>query len=874
MSPLNPVVSAGGAGHELDPVSHRQLAIAADVGEFLAMPVLDRFTHLIEAPSFPEALLAEPILFDARDPIYGYACGVTDCARSLSRASRFCIQHQKELTAARKAGISEPDWLASAIPGRPHGRRTAIVAEVTSCRICPERDAFGSEGFCKTHSNSLSRRRGAALRQGRVLDEDQWLSELHPLPGYGPCAVTDCPGRCPGPEMRQLCELHWRTARNYLAAARRSGIDDDDATFAKWVAKAGRRFHQGELALVNLSPLAAAEFRYVLYAHTQGVRPANWFPAWLRSIAELIEDRGLNSITELDLESDFNESGHTRRIVQEMQRELVAIHTTRDETRALGYIDTWHWGFRFPNRRSPFDLTAIRQNWLRELAWDFFADSFDSPSRNRTQSSTEGTRRAIVSLSTYLHELAPRHGNQPELLTESHARGFVADLTRRAERGEPVLGVFLANGDAPDATEQTRSIYLGAIRRVMRWGLERGATDAQGLPREFVVHFPPGGGVPSRRPRPLPDDVYSALVDPANCQLLNDQDRNDLGIADIWFIQVRCGRRIGEVIGLRHDCISEHEGRTWAWFDMTKVGLLDYGVPIPRNVYDVIVARQAKTAERFRLAFGHLPTAEERRTIALFPSPHANPTMTSSITQTTFSNAYRAWLVELAHEGFVPHQARHTLATRLLEAGASMSIIKQVLGHVSERMTEHYTQISGTMIEPFLQQVWVRGPGSELPGEVVLTPTDVERASANNQLIDLAVLPTEHGLCTFKPVVGGDDCPFERNCNSCEHFVLTGADYAYWKRQEQRWSVMAENAPDDQARDYVYEVFAKSSQAIAGLEKALLALGLLDEAKDLDLRNPHQDFFSPLWSRGWTAGDLVSLGNEDLPQHDPIEDAS
>jgi integrase len=435
-----------------------------------------------------------------------------------------------------------------------------------------------------------------------------------------------------------------------------------------------------------------------------------------------------------------------------------------------------------------------------------------------------------------------------------------------------VLGVFLVDGAAPIATNLTRSLYLGAIRRVMRWGLDRGASDTIGLNREFAVHFPPGGGVPARRPRPLADNVYRALTDPNNCQLLDDQDRGDLGIADIWFIQIRCGRRIGEVIGLRHDCVSEHRGRTWAWFDMTKVGLLDYCVQIPRNVYDVIVARQAKTAERFRLAFGRLPTPDERRAIALFPSPHSNPTLRTAITHTTFSNAFRAWLIELEHEGVVPHQARHTLATRLLEAGASMPAIKQVLGHLSERMTEQYTQISGTMVEPFLQQVWVRGPGSDLPGELVLTPTDLERSAASNQMIDLAVLPTEHGLCTFKPVVGGDDCPFERNCNSCEHFVLTGADYAYWKRQEQRWAVMAENAPDDTARDYVYGMFAKSSQAIAGLEKALVALGLLDEAKDLDLRNPHQDFFSPIWSHGWTSGDLVTLGNDQAAPPVPAED--
>ena len=133
-------------------------------------------------------------------------------------------------------------------------------------------------------------------------------------------------------------------------------------------------------------------------------------------------------------------------------------------------------------------------------------------------------------------------------------------------------------------------------------------------------------------------------------------------------------------------------------------------------------------------------------------------------------------------------------------------------------------------------------------------------------MIDLAAVPTEHGLCTFKPVVGGHDCPFDRQCHTCEHFVLTGADYGYWRRQEQRWAAMAEGAPDQTARDYIYEAFEKSSQALAGLEKALLALGLLDQARELDLRSPHQDFFDPIWTPGWRAGDLVHIGGEGIAE--------
>lgn len=66
--------------------------------------------------------------------------------------------------------------------------------------------------------------------------------------------------------------------------------------------------------------------------------------------------------------------------------------------------------------------------------------------------------------------------------------------------------------------------------------------------------------------------------------------------------------------------------------------------------------------------------------------------------------------------------------------------------------------------------------------------------------------------------------------------------------------------PDPAARDCIYGAFERSSQALVGLEKALVALGLLHEAKALDLRSPHQDFFEPVWTKGWRAGDPVELG--------------
>ncbi|MGH3288413.1 MAG: tyrosine-type recombinase/integrase [Streptosporangiaceae bacterium] len=423
------------------------------------------------------------------------------------------------------------------------------------------------------------------------------------------------------------------------------------------------------------------------------------------------------------------------------------------------------------------------------------------------------------------------------------------------------------------ATASTCAITLNALRKVMRWALEEGSPG--GLPREFIVALPAGETRARRNPRPFSDPVLQALGDPANIALLAGRDPHDNGVADIWSIQLRCGRRISEVVSLRLDCVSEHLGRTWLWVDMTKVGKLDYAIQIPRDVYDLIRARQAKTLTRFQARSGRDTTAGERRKIALFPSRVANPTSARAVSVSTFTVAFKDWLGcdEVSLPGHTTRQARHTLATRLVAAGASMAHVKKVLGHVSEAMSEAYVLIAGSQVEPYLQQVWVKGPGAAAPGEVVLLPTGQDKAAASRLLIDLAVIPVEHGLCTFKPVAGGADCPFGRQCHTCEHFVLTGADYSYWKRQEQRQAALAEGAPGQDARDYLYQAFEPASKAIAGLEKALAASGLLDQAAQLDLRSPHQDFFDPIWRTGWRASDLTALAagqhGQDQPAAEP-----
>jgi integrase len=824
----------------------RAVTRAADL---FALEPMDRFHALITGANFPDYLRADPIVFDLHDPIYGYACGIPDCGQHASIPG-WCSPHRHERHAALRSGIGEAAWKAAATAFPARRARTSPQGPLPACRLCPGRDA-ATGGLCLAHSGLLAQ---ATKRSVRNFDYDTWAARQTTLPGAGPCRVGGCGRRAekePG-----LCLTH-RIA--WVRLARPAGPEMD-----AWLARAGGDSGFGVVSLTGLAPLLAAEIRYALWAHTVDVTPACWHPMWLRALVKSCRARDIGSLLELDPRDAgwTTHSGAVNRIVQTMRRDVDPVHHSREHTRQMGYLDTDYWGFRFPQRRAVFDLSAITQPWLRDLTWRYLADVLDGSNRPRTQGPFDAMRRAAVSFSDYLTDREPEGGHSPAGLTAATARGFAADFTRRVSAGEPVRGMVNSAGTSASASKVSYALTFNALRRLMRAALDSGAATAMGLPREFIVAIPFGGSTVTRNPRPFSDEALRALSDPANIALLREMDSNDTGLADIWSIQVRCGRRISEVVKLRLDCVSEHLGRTWLWVDMTKVGKLDYAIQIPRDVYDLILVRQVKTVLRHRLKHGIDPTAAQRRTLALFPSPVSNPTLERAVSTQTFTTAFKTWIESDAMRipGHTTHQARHTLATRLIAAGASMTHVKRILGQVSERMGESYVLIAGTQIEPYLQQVWVTGPGNTDPGQLVLTPTDAEKHSAAQQMVDLAAIPTEHGLCTFKPVVGGFDCPFNRDCTGCEHFVLTGADYSYWKRQEQRWAALAEAAPDQATRDYLYRAFDTSSQAIAGLEKALLALGLLDQAQQLDLRSPHQDFFEPVWRQGWHAGDLIQLG--------------
>jgi len=434
-----------------------------------------------------------------------------------------------------------------------------------------------------------------------------------------------------------------------------------------------------------------------------------------------------------------------------------------------------------------------------------------------------------------------------------------------------------ADGTPSTVTANTRRQVTNGARKLLRDALENGVATRLGLDREFIVAMPPAGYVAGRDTprRPFPDEVARALADEANLGLLADSDPEDRGMRDVWETIVLTGRRVNEVLRVRWDCIGRYGGLAMFWHDQTKVGNYDAAIRIPERLHQILAERQRKTVDHFLARYGRTPTSTERAAMALFPSTVRNPDGATALTYHWFWSRFRAWVDGLDLGHYVAHQARHTLATNLLRAGASLTHIRRYLGQVSERMAEYYVHLSQSDLENVLQQVWVAGPGTANPGERL--SGEAADSLTHEQAMTIAVdlsrrsTPAEGGFCTFQPVVDGGACPWNVDCHNCDKFVLSGADLLYWRRKSEQWRQLAEGAPDDATADYLHNYFEPTARAIDGLEKALAGFGLLDQALALDLRKP-QDYFHRVWSIGFRAADLTQAGqahNEDGQEYTP-----
>ncbi|MFF2570941.1 tyrosine-type recombinase/integrase [Streptomyces sp. NPDC058084] len=834
---------------------------------------LELLTALIEAPAFDPLFRDTLIFIPPHHPVYAWQCGVDGCERIRRVSHNLCGSHCLEWEQAERAGQSKRAFMHAATPlpaarGVDYGR----------CRICPDRPALNpTTQLCQQHQNRWQYGSAARVDRNHL---GPWALAQHALPGYGLCKAR-CPflacgsvGLCIQHQTRYQTDQRPGGARSeHIHGRIKDGRPlpvtyDDESAFHTWCATTEPVSQPGLVNLHCLPPLLRAEIQWGLHTHAEAAQHSEWTTNGIRNLVRHCQRGGITSLMDLhdegykDLTRKQMDS-EVRKIIRETGNGLRCVYYSPSDTKDAGFLETDHFGRRFKNAQSHYDITTVPQRWLRDLLWDHFAEWLRSPQCPRTRGPFDQMRRAAVELGVFLETDAPEAGHDPTVLRREHAERFVADQRHRARHGLPSLGMVLVDGRSPTVTDLSCQFVFNQARKLLYSAITAGHAERLGIDTGFLTAIPFGGtGLKQRSRNPFSDDVARALTDETNLRRLEELDLNDRGLRDIWETIVATGRRCSEVVGLRLDCIGRYRGLAMLWHDQTKVGNYNEGIRIPEPIYQRLDNRRTKTLHRFEKRYGRTPTAAERPGLALFPSRIRNPNGRQPISYGHFNQRFRTWIADLDLSGaYVAHQARHTLATNLLRAGATLTHIRRYLGQLSERMAEHYVKITNSDLEDVLNTIWVAGPGAPHPGELLSgDTTPIDRQTALALALDLSrrSTPADGGFCTYQPVVDGGACPWKLDCENCDNFVLSGADLLYWRRKAEQWRSIAENAPDDATADYLHTVFEPTAKAIKGLEQALAALGILDEALTLDLRRP-QDYFHRTWSTAFRARDLAAL---------------
>jgi len=224
------------------------------------------------------------------------------------------------------------------------------------------------------------------------------------------------------------------------------------------------------------------------------------------------------------------------------------------------------------------------------------------------------------------------------------------------------IRAYLAHLGRRKLSRSSMARHLSALRTFFRHLMREGAVDAN--PARSVAT--------PKREKPLP-----SVMQPSDIALLLEQPdiTTPLGIRDRAFLELlyASGLRISELVGI----------------DIGDIELRARLVKVRgKGSKERIVPFGSKSEEAIRayLPVRHAPAEEE----ALFVN-YRGERITARSVRRLFDKYVRGAALRA---GISPHTMRHSFATHLLNAGADLRGIQELLGHASLSTTQKYTHLN------------------------------------------------------------------------------------------------------------------------------------------------------------------------------------
>ncbi|HYQ35612.1 MAG TPA: site-specific tyrosine recombinase XerD [Mycobacterium sp.] len=259
----------------------------------------------------------------------------------------------------------------------------------------------------------------------------------------------------------------------------------------------------------------------------------------------------------------------------------------------------------------------------------------------------------------------------------------IHDLAKVGEDDVSEFLVALRRGD-PDSGAAALSAVSAARALIAVRGLHRFAA-AEGLAELDVARAvrPPTPG--RRLPKSLTIDEVLALLEGAGGDSPND---GPLTLRNRALLELlySTGSRISEAVGLDVDDIDTEARSVLLRGKGGKQRLVPVGRPAVQALDAYLVRGRPDLARR------------GRGTPAIFLNARGGRLSRQSAWQVLQDAAERAGITS----GVSPHMLRHSFATHLLEGGADVRVVQELLGHASVTTTQIYTLVTVHA----LREVW------------------------------------------------------------------------------------------------------------------------------------------------------------------------
>ena len=183
-----------------------------------------------------------------------------------------------------------------------------------------------------------------------------------------------------------------------------------------------------------------------------------------------------------------------------------------------------------------------------------------------------------------------------------------------------------------------------------------------------------------RNPK-APQNLPRFLSEPEIKSLLESPDDSDLGRRDRAILELlyATGVRASELTGLDTDTIDLDQRTVRVLGKGRKERLVPFGSCAAAAVRDYLEVRALWAT----------------RSTALFLSPNGSRLSTDGLRKLLAKHLGNAAI----NKRVTPHAIRHSFATHLLNAGADLRAIQELLGHASLASTQIYTHVSTTQLK-------------------------------------------------------------------------------------------------------------------------------------------------------------------------------